>query len=317
MENDNILHKFAKGELTEDDLSRLKVMMKADNDDRIQDVLYQDWMKFSSDAELNPEKKRRLLPDFSDKYSRRFRILAAVASVLLLVTFALSFGLLHMNRNIPELSAKEIVVRADGDGQTELTLPDGSLVRMNSRTMISYSSDFGIRDRKVNMTGEAYFDVAKDSDTEFVVSSQGMDIMVKGTKFNVYAYEDMEFMEMSLIEGSVRLRYSESVTEVQPNEKICIDKLTGRVNLHETDNELETSWMKNTLVFMHDPLYKVIDVLQRRFGVIIRCSDDVVLSDIYTGTFTDRSINDILTVLNMHYGFIYEIKDNIITITLK
>lgn len=317
MENDNILQRFARGKLSADELERLRSLLATDNDDVIQETMYQEWMKFSSDTLLHPDKKRLLFPAIYGHRQRSFYIMTAVAAVLLVVTTVMSCSLFRMKHDVSELSAKEITIKADGDGHTALTLPDGSLVRLNSRSTLSYSSDFGVRDRRVNIIGEGFFDVAKDSDKEFVVSSQGMDVIVCGTKFNIYAYEELEFMEMSLIEGSVNLRYGDSFTEVTPNEKVCIDKLTGRVNLHQTDNEIETSWMKNTLVFMHDPLYKVIDVLQRRFGVVIRCSDDIVLSDIYTGTFTDRSIDDILAVLNMHYGFVYELNGNTINITLK
>lgn len=317
MENGNILQKFAKGDISAEELARLKHSFEAGEDDLIQDELYQEWMRYPGGDELHPDKKRLLSPEIYGHGRSRFHVMTAVAAVLLVVTTALSCTLFRMRQDVSGLASKEVVIQADGDGQTVLTLPDGSLVRLNSRSTISYASDFGVNGRKVSITGEGYFDIAKDSDKEFVVSSQGMDVIVRGTKFNIYAYEELETIEMSLIEGGVLLRYGESSTEVSPNEKVCIDKLTGRVNLHQTDNELETSWMKNSLVFMHDPLYKVIDVLQRRFGVIIRCSDEVNLTDIYTGTFTDRSIDDILTVLDMHYGFAYEINGNIINITLK
>ena len=89
----------------------------------------------------------------------------------------------------------------------------------------------------------------------------------------------------------------------------------GRMNLMMTDNEVETAWLKKTMVFMHEPLYRVIDKLERRFGVQIECTDGISLSDIYTGTFKDRNITDILDVLKMHYGFDYQIDDNQIKIT--
>jgi len=235
------------------------------------------------------------------------------ACLMFVLALGLSFKLADARKDIRSLSAKEVTVSAGSEGQSSVTLPDGSVVRLNARSSISYNSDFSVSGRRVKVEGEAYFDVRKDI-SEFVVSAQGMEINVHGTKFNVYAYPECDFSEMSLIEGSVTLRSGESEFKVAPNEKVCVDRCTGRVNLMQTDNEVETAWLKKTLTFMHEPLYKVIDKLERRFGVIIECSDDISLSDIYTGTFKDRSITDILDVLKIHYGFTYETDDNRIKI---
>jgi ferric-dicitrate binding protein FerR (iron transport regulator) len=81
-----------------------------------------------------------------------------------------------------------------------------------------------------------------------------------------------------------------------------------------TDNEIETLWLHDRIVFINDPLYKVFDVLQRCFGVQIECSDNVNLSDRYTATFKDKRISDILEVIKMHYGFSYEHDGHIIRI---
>jgi ferric-dicitrate binding protein FerR (iron transport regulator) len=187
-------------------------------------------------------------------------------------------------------------------------------VKLNARSTITYNTDFGVDERRVILEGEGFFDVKKNPDTRFVVTAPGMEVAVHGTKFNIYAYPDREFSEMSLLEGSVTLYSGESALKVAPNEKVYIDRCTGRVNLRKTDNKVETACLKKTLVFMHEPLYRVVDMLERRFGVHIECSDEISMSDIYTGTFRDRSIYDILEVLRMHYGFIYEVENNRITI---
>lgn len=314
---DDLLNKFAKSKMSPNELDVFVSMLEPENEESLKRELYQEWISYSTDKELDELKKEQLHPGISSSFSR-FRLFWYVAAAAALIVLScLSVSLFKVRQDISLMSSREIVVEANHEGQTYLTLPDGTLVRLNSKSKLKYASDFGVTNRHVEMSGEGYFDVSKESEYPFVVSTQGMNIIVKGTKFNVYAYEGLETMEMSLVEGSVLLEYEDFNTEVQPNEKVVIDKITGRVNQMETDNRQETLWMKNTLIFMHAPLYNVIDALQRKFGVIFRCSDEIVLSDLYTGTFTNRSLDEILDILHMHYNFKYEITDNTIKITLN
>lgn len=312
-----LFEKYRSGRISLEEFESLSKSMDSAADSEIRSMFEQEWNDFTSDMPLSEDKKESLYPVVIGKSQRRSRyhIYISVAACLMFV-FALGITLKFFDarEEIQSLSAKEVTVTAGSDGQSFVTLPDGSTVRLNVRSSISYNSDFSVSDRRVRVEGEAFFDVKKDGHTKFVVSSENMEITVHGTKFNVYAYPECDFAEMSLVEGSVTLRSGESEIKVAPNEKVCIDRCTGRMNLMQTDNEVETAWLKKTLTFMHEPLYKVIDKLERRFGVTIECSDSISLSDIYTGTFKDRSITDILDVLKIHYGFTYETDENVITI---
>lgn len=311
-----LLEKYRTGKISVEEFDDLSGKINTVSDDDLRVAIGQDWEDFASFSSLSKEKMDFLYPIKERKTKRHYAMLISgiAASVLLCLCVGLGLLLYDINAEVDSLAANVVTFSAGTEGSSTVTLPDGSVVRLNARSSITYNSDFGIKDRRVKIEGEGFFDVAKEKDKAFIVNAPGMEITVHGTRFNVYAYPERDFAEMSLIEGSVSLRSGESSVLVAPNEKVCIDRCTGRMNLMQTDNDVETAWLKKTLVFMHEPLYKVIDILERRFGVDIECSDGISLSDIYTGTFKDRSIKDILEVLKIHYGFVYEIEDSKITI---
>ena len=311
-----LLEKYRSGKITAEEMDLLSKELEQISDNELKAMLEQEWEGFTSACALTNEKMNTMFPAVRTQRNRSILhvYLGIAASVLLILAVGLGLHIADIHRGLGQMTASEVRF-ASNDGASTVTLPDGSTVRLNARSHLSYRSDFGVSDRVVEIEGEGFFDVAKDSEKEFVVKAQGMEVIVHGTRFNVYAYPESDFSEMSLVEGSVSLRSGESVVKVSPNEKVCIDRCTGRMNLIATDNELETAWLKKTMVFMHEPLYKVIDKLERRFGMQIECSDGISLSDIYTGTFKDRNIIDILDILKMHYGFDYTIEENHIQIT--
>lgn len=219
-----------------------------------------------------------------------------------------------------QLASQNVIIHSGKEGFSMVVLPDGTKVRLNARSSLTYQQDFGRYDRKVTLSGEGYFQVKHDETKQFVVSTGVMDIAVLGTTFNVYAYEDKDFVEMSLVEGSVQVSVSKPAFQqlkVSPNEKVVYDKYTGKLELQRTDNRLETAWTHNELVFRHDKLETVLDCLERKFGVDFVIADSLILKDVYTGVFDDESLPGILHVLTLHYGFKYKEKEGVIYIETK
>ncbi|MCM1502375.1 MAG: DUF4974 domain-containing protein [Bacteroidales bacterium] len=303
-----LLHKYRTGNISVGEFDTLSAMVDRADDEYLSGLLREEWDAFPVGG--NAGKGGRL-----SRLLRRTGFWTGIAACLLLaVSTVLSVRLVQTGTVQRRMASREVTVRAGNDGQSSIVLPDGTDVVLNARSSITYPSDFGNTSRRVTMSGEGFFDVRKDTSCEFVVCAPGMEITVHGTKFNVYAYPESEFSEMSLVEGSVSLRTGDTVIPVSPKEKVNVSRCTGRFSVSRTDNELETAWMKDRIVFVHEPLSHVVDILERRFGVQISC-DGISLSDRYTGTFKDRSITDILDILRMHYGFSYQIKDNHIILT--
>ena len=301
----HLLKKYREGNISPEEFDRLSSMVSASSDGELSRLMQEDWQDFSS-ALMPPDRKKVRIRTYFSGRSRIQVWASAAAGLLFMVSAGLGLMLAVSEKEKEYLASREVTLSAGETGLSSVMLPDGTKVILNARSSITYPSDFGLRSRSVSISGQGFFDVAKDASKEFTVEAPGMEITVHGTKFNVYAYPDAEVSEMSLVEGSVSLRSGETVIDVAPNEKVCVTRSTGRMNLMKTDNSVETVWLSDRIVFINDPLYKVFDVLRRCFGVEIECTDDINLSDRYTGTFRDRRLGDILEILKMHYGFVYE-----------
>ncbi len=304
----NLLDKYIGSNLSLEEFDILSEKIDNVSDTELTEILSEEWNNFTSYHEGYSEKKGMMEKHFS-------HLAAAVITCLLIVSVFLGIGLSRANSRMETMASSEVTINSGNAGQMTMSLPDGTNVTLNAYSTISYQADFGIRDRKVKMTGEAFFDVTADADKKFVVNAPDMEITVHGTRFNVYAYPENSMSEVSLLEGRVSVVSGTTEMTVIPNEKVCINRKTGDAVLVKTDNEMETAWMKNKLLFVHDSLAHVFEVLQRRFGVTIKCSDDIDLEDLYTGSFRETNITDVLDVLKIHYDFKYKCIGNHITIT--
>ena len=94
------------------------------------------------------------------------------------------------HQEIQTLAEQNVVVHSRDSGTSLITLPDGTLVHLNTNSSLTYQQNFGQDNRKVKLSGEGYFEVKKDAKKKFIVNTEYMDVTVLGTKFNLYAYED-------------------------------------------------------------------------------------------------------------------------------
>lgn len=126
------------------------------------------------------------------------------------------------------LAEQDVIVRSGDSGTSQVTLPDGTLVRLNANSSLTYQQNFGQDNRKVKLSGEGYFEVKKNTEKKFIVNTGYIDVTVLGTKFNLYAYEDKDIIEMALVEGHVNVSTSQPPYQticVKPNEKLLITNM--------------------------------------------------------------------------------------------
>ncbi|MCQ2142810.1 MAG: FecR domain-containing protein [Bacteroidales bacterium] len=308
---------YKTGRVNPSEMDALADYVDSLTDEQLAAELARDWENFNPAGNMNAAKLRRMYPSSRIGGPASFATVfpKVAAAVLAVVTLSLSIVLYRESKVQDHLSDTTFTVSAGIDGPSQMTLPDGTLVRLNARSVLSYNSDFGRDERRISLVGEGFFDVAKDPDRRFIVETPNMEIAVFGTKFNVYAYPERSVDEMSLVEGSVSVNAGGNLFRLSPGEKVFFDKATGSTHITKTDNMMETAWLGQELSFNHATLSDVFDVLERRFGVTIKTGEGIDLSDRYTGSFTDRRIGDIMDVLKMHYHFNVTTDDNIIHIT--
>lgn len=322
-----LLHKFRSGDITPAEFQDLRTHMDTISDVELKHLLEAEWEEFEDHSPLSEEKMKTLYEGLhirSEEVKPRFTLkrywMQIAASLLLLIAGSLTV-LTFMQRNeINALAEQNVVIRSGDYGKSLVTLPDGTIVHLNAKSSLTYSQDFGRNDRKVALSGEGFFEVKKDTEKKFTVGTGYMDIAVLGTKFNVYAYETKDIVEMSLVEGSVDVTTSRPPYQsirVKPNEKVVYNKRTGNLLHERTTNKMETAWINKELVFRSERLEDVFRCLSRKFAVTFSVDDEALLNDVYTGTFDDENVESIMRVLKYHYNFKYTNEDGVISIQTR
>lgn len=182
---------------------------------------------------------------------------------------------------------------------SSIILPDSTVVYLNSETSLRYPAFFPKdKERKVELKGEAFFEVKKESNRRFVVCTPRQTyIEVTGTSFNVEAYETDNYITTTLMEGKVYFAYGQTPQkrrqELSPGEKLIYDLADGKPHLYPTDGKVETSWKDGKIVFDNTPLPEALRILEKRYGVkfILKKTN---LKNAFTGTFTNQRLERIL-----------------------
>ena len=271
-------------------------------------------------------------------------ILVASALCLVAITGILIF--MHSGGRAPVVAgtaqaastASEVYTR--NGSRTNLVLPDSTQVWLNAGSRISYDKNFGAALREVTLTGEAFFDVARNAGRPFVIHTARIDITVLGTRFNVKSYPSERTTEATLIRGSIEVSIKDRPTEkiiLKPNEKLVVandDSALHRNNFTRpgvaaneslvairkptyemnTGAVIETSWVENKLIFQDEAFRDLARQMERWYGVSFRFTNSRQEEWRFTGNFQKETIQQALDALKLTEAFNYTIQENQITI---
>ena len=199
---------------------------------------------------------------------------------------------------------------------------------------MTYDQQFGVSNRNVSLSGEAYFDVRKNK-TPFIIQAGALKIKVLGTVFNVKSYPNEKTTETSLIEGRVEITHDKRPDlkfTLKPNEKLIVANnpdevkeeaqlqrepkvMLGAITITNDHTIIETSWVENKLVFQDESFAGLARRMERWYGVAISFSDEKLLHERLSGTITTETVQQALEALQMTTDFQFIIKSNQITIS--
>lgn len=224
--------------------------------------------------------------------------IAAILFIPLLITFGIRD---FMPRN--EIT-QMIEVKTNPGMTTTVDLPDGSKVYLNSESSLTYPASFSKDQRNVQLKGEAFFEVRKDSEHRFVVSApHHTQIEVLGTSFNVEAFERDSFISTTLVEGKVRFAYQENLQPtavvMKAGQKLMYNTATAQVELIQTSGDAETAWKDGKIVFQATPLPEALRMLEKRFNVTFVLSNKGLSEEAFNGTFTNQRLERILEIFKI------------------
>jgi len=205
----------------------------------------------------------------------------------------------------------------DTEVQTIL-LSDGSIIQVNSGSVLIHPKEFSGKSRSVYLSGEAFFDIARIEKKPFTVKVNGQDIEVLGTKFNVMAYPNDSLLITTLQEGSVRLITAghQQSTTLKPNQQFIYNKITGVTQLNDTDAKLSSSWTTGYYHFPGQSLQSILHRLGQVYGVNFSINSDNLKRKVLNATFyREQTIEDILEIINITIPFKYTIDDHQVIIS--
>ncbi len=175
------------------------------------------------------------------------------------------------------------VITIPRGGEYALTLSDGSHVKMNAESEIRVPVHFEKNKREVYMSGEVFFDVARDSTAPFVVHTRQGNIQVLGTSFNVRDYSDENFLEATLISGRIAFRRDGLLSNIKPGEQLRVNKVSGETVLEAVDVRLYCSWKDGRFVFEKQRLEDIMNTLSRWYNINVHYEDSSMKDILFTG----------------------------------
>lgn len=229
------------------------------------------------------------------------------------------------------------VIETPKGSSTTINLPDGSKIWLNAGSRLRYPQEFSLNSRNVFLEGEAFFEIAKDQNRQFLVKTPDLTVKVFGTKFNVKSYPGDPTVETTLVEGSVSIQKNladgkaeGNEIKMEPNQRIVLYKGPEKVTQGDSpvkkienvparkakfviskriQTDRFTSWKDGQLIIKSEPMIKLAVTLERRYNVKIHFEDEEIKQSRFTGTIEDETIEQVMAAIKIAASFDYRIED--------
>ncbi len=251
-------------------------------------------------------------PAIRGMLSRHPMVLRIAASVLIMAAATLAVFFpdilpVKVQKRITATTGLEESVR-------EIILPDGSTVYLNSATRLVYPRSFSGESRRVELTGEAFFEVKPDDSKPFLVSAQGALVRVVGTSFSVNAREDAKQVEVYVENGTVRLAGEAGNTTGVLLEAGCSGTYSDKegASSRPAGDRNSIAWKTREMVFSHTPLSEALETIGDVYKVKIMLENPETGQTFITGEFSSDPLEEVLDVICIQNHLTVEKSDNII-----
>lgn len=324
MRDQDLIDKFYRGECSPEEARQVMRWFEdhKQGEARVQEM----WVSFEQDIPVSEEDANRNLqrihaaiqPSANQEIYRVFSSQWLRVAAIITLAFVASYLLVPQLPEQPQLVAVQQITKENPLGQkSTLRLPDGTVIRLNAGSRISYPEQFAENTRNVSLQGEAFFEVTENADKPFIVSINGLDVRVLGTSFNVRAYEDDREVQVVLATGKVQVTHQESNAEayLSPGEEAVFEKEQQQMRKQAANLDAALAWKNNQIVFDNASAYEVFDVLERWYGVKINYETLPENAWNFTGSFRDENLENVLTSISYVKKFSFSIKDKNVLIT--
>jgi len=199
-------------------------------------------------------------------------------------------------------------------GQFRLTLPDGTRVWLNAASSLRFPTAFTGRERKVELSGEAYFEVAGHAAMPFRVAVRDMEVAVLGTHFNVMAYNEENHISTTLLEGAVQVRHGQQAVTLRPGQQAVLRGSTGALNVLPGDTEGAVAWKNGYFKFSNEDIQSVMRRVSRWYNVTVEYQGDFSGRAIWGTVSRFGNISEVLQMLELTGAVHFDMTGRTITV---
>lgn len=240
------------------------------------------------------------------------KIAATISFIALGLLFYLDFSAEETKDLRPQIGITQ-TVKSNPKGRKSLTkLPDGTMVKLNAESTISFDSRFGKNNRMVDLSGEAFFDVTPNRQLPFIIKMGDITTKVIGTSFNVRAFENESNTQIVVVSGEVAVtdKLGNAIV-LNAHEMLEYDRYERSLTKSLCNDVKEViGWKDGILLFNKDPFDKVVNKIERWYDVKIELTDNFKMPGDYTGEYHNKSLKKVMDGISYASGFKYSMIDN-------
>ncbi len=306
----HIIQSFFSKSNTKEELKSLFYWMNSGKgNSELENELDEGWNGFENTADLNIDSEkifkniqkgiRQQKSDARIKIVKKFLPYAAILIILIGIKFY--FSEFKSVTEFNSLQSYNTSVITEEGQRSKVILPDSSIVWLNSSTTLSYHEDALKKERRVHLSGEAFFQVSRNENKPFYVQNEQLIVKVLGTEFDVEAYPESGEINVVLESGSVQLNHEKNESfnyQLKPGEIAKFDLTKSSLNIAKIDVAKFSSWKNGMLIFQNDPMKEVIEKLERWYNIEVEIRDEEVYKSIFTGTITNEGYEQIFRLID-------------------
>lgn len=323
MEGLELISKYIKGEITDDEKQQLESWLKADEANT---TLFNE---IKTAWEASGELTRNVTIDKQkawENIQRKIKEEQKVISIntkksdyknwALRIAAILIVGLFSTWLVIKYNQPPELIFVQTTDQEKMVIMPDSTRILLNKNSRLIYPKEFAENSRNVDLEGEAFFEVTKNPDKPFIIKNKDFDIKILGTSFNVLAYDENKEDIVTVVTGKVAFTAKNGSSIVLVKDEVgVLTKSDQQLNKKANFNSNFLAWKTKKLEFNDTDFSEVIETLEKYFSKTIDVKENNILKCKFTGYFENPTLQEVLIVLEKTLMLKTEVNDKQIIIT--
>lgn len=317
-----LLRKYIHEKCSSEELRELLLWLRdSEHDEELSAEAFSLWNSMEKNEVLPA--RRRILEQKAENLLRRLEkeknktmtvfVKKMAAAAIITIVILLGLWSRYISSDLPVESY--YTETTDFGERKEIILSDSTTVILNSKTKLKIPATFIGEVREVELDGEAFFEVAKDSNRPFIIHSGNAKVQVLGTSFDIKSYKEDQYFAVTVISGKVLVDVNKGDLSVKlvKNERLVQNKMSNTFSMCLQKSSEHIKWISGVLYFHKEPISEVIHTLARAYNKKI-ILDTTVQEHLITGTHENRSLYSVLSAICFASGLRFEEHQDIITI---